>query len=174
MLHIKYKKGKRGMTLLEFVIDLVIGILCALIILYLITLVYGIFFSGKEKEEAIQTLSAIEERTSKLSLGETDKEVPLKVPAGDYLLSFENGVNSGKKDILPQTFCADANCLCVCKSKKIFGFIKVSVDCQKLECKIFNNPNPFKENGNDLDIKIPQEKLIQITNSGTFFNVEIK
>lgn len=170
-------KPKGGFTLnLEFLLDLLLGILLGLVLLYLITLIYGIFFSGKEKAEAIQTLNSIEENVKSLGLEQTAK-LPLVVPTGQYLLSFEWGVNSEKKEILPQTFCADANCLCVCKSVKRFGFIETSIDCRKnAECRVFSRP--FKENGKDLYIKIPQKNLIEITNYKTgdygFFNVAKK
>lgn len=166
--------NKRGFALnLEFLLDLLLGILLGLVLLYLITLIYGIFFSGKEKAEAIQTLNSIQENVKSLGL-EQPVKLPLVVPIGQYLVSFEKGVNSEKKEILPRTFCSDANCLCVCKPVKLFGFIETSIDCRKnAECKVFIQP--FKETGKDFYIKIPQKNLIEITNYKTgdygFFNV---
>lgn len=165
---------KRGMTLLEFVTDLIIGLICALILIYLLSLVYGIFFGGKEKAEALQTVNSIDDKTKTLAT-EEPKPLSLQIPRGWYLVSFENGMNSEKKGIAPQTICANANCVCVCKPKKVLFVFDNSADCQKSAvCKIFIRP--FKESGKDLYIKIPRQ--IEITSYKTgdyeFLDIERK
>ena len=166
------KNSKRGTTLLEFVIDLVIGILCALIIIYLVTLIYAIFFEGKDKGLALETLSSVEKTAQSLNIDES-RVMLLKVPEW-YLVSFEKGVGL-KKEILPPPSCADANCLCLCKPIKMLGVIDTSADCRKnAECKIF--VRPFKEGGKDLYFKLPQEIKVTSIQTGDygFFEVERK
>lgn len=162
--------NKRGFQItLDFVIDLIIGVLCALIIIYLGTLLYSMFFSGKEKDMAMQTLISLEEKTKEL--GGSSPRIALEVPRGWYLVSFEKGVNSDKKDILPQMFCADSNCACVCKPTKLLGIIQTSVDCRKIAaCRIFIQP--FKQNGKDVYIKI-ENTMVEIADYGGFFNLNI-
>lgn len=152
-------KEKRGLTLLEFVIDLIIGIICALLLFYVFSIMYGIFFGGKDKALAQDTLANIGNSIS--GIEKEGEEIILKVPRGWFLLSFEKGENSEKENVLPQTFCADGNCLCICKPTKIIGLIQTSVDCRKdAACSKFSLP--FKENGKDLYIKIPVKDNIKI------------
>ncbi len=167
-------KHKGGFTFnLEFLLDLLLGIILGLVILYFIVIIYGFFYSGKEKEMAGQTLASIEQEINKLEIDGNPGKLLLEVPRGWYLVSFEKGGNSNKKEILPQTSCADESCLCICKPEKIIGLIDKSADCRKnAECRVFK---PFKENGKDLYIKIPQKNPIEITRHKTgdyeFFDV---
>ncbi|MFH1248817.1 MAG: hypothetical protein V1660_01560 [archaeon] len=160
---------KRG-DLLKFVINLLIGIFCVIILLYLFSGLLSILFPGKaqQKLQAQGTIDEIYSKVDNLEIGKS-AEVMIYSPEGFYLMGFatKGGLTDYPLKLPPA--CINSDCLCVCQ----WAVRDSKRDCIKnAACKSFDLPFFDNERG-DLDIRIIKETLI-ITKGEKFFTVAEK
>src|SRR3989338_8074215 len=123
------------MQLLKFVINLIIGILCAIPLLYLMSVITSILLSSELAQQKLQAeglLDNIYAKASTTALGKETADIMLTAPRGWKLVS------SGKErenKLEVQNKCKEGECLCVCNA----GLIKT--DCIKnVICRASEKP----------------------------------
>ena len=157
-------KDKRG--LVKFVVNLIIGLICFVILFYLFAALLSVVFPfyTEQKLQAKGMIESIYEGVNALPV-DGSKDILVYAPQGWHLMGFDKS----KKDYnikLPPA-CNNRNCLCICQ----WGV--TTRDCLKNAfCKDFEKP--FFWEGKDLDIRIVKTNL-KFTNKELFFDVrEIK
>jgi|GEM_PF-6040124 hypothetical protein len=155
-------KDKEG--LLRFVINLIIGTICFVILFYLLSSLLSVIFPfySQQRMQAQGTIDDIYEKTSLLAT-EANKEILLYAPQGWHLMGFSKEKRGENKIALPPA-CNEQNCLCICQ----WGL--TTKDCMKnAACKAFEKP--FFKEGKDIDMRIAKT-VIKVTGKSEFFDVE--
>ena len=116
------KRGRQGLTLLEFVIDLIIAAIVLIILFYLASVFLGIWFNQTKLDQAQGELDEVYNNIAELGLEKT-VIITLTVPKDWHLLSLDKEgtrrkeLNIGK---LPPV-CDAQDCLCICRKIKQKG-----------------------------------------------------
>lgn len=151
--------NKRGLSLsLNFVIELIIAVICVLILYMLAFALWSIVFPNQnELNQAKGQLNTLYQEISNIPF-ESKIDFVLVAPGGWHLVSF------GKEPspIKVQELCKNENCLCICRK----GLI--TIDCaKKAVCRVIDKP--FLENGEYVNIEIMSK--IEITNKGESYDI---
>jgi hypothetical protein len=147
--------NKRADTLLKFVIDLLIGAICVVILFFLFSSIMNIFFHSEEKEKAQETLNRL---AQSLIITEEDSSTNFlfTVPKSWWFVSISKSITPNEPKIVSyDKKCITSDCICICR-KGLVG-----LDCNKnAVCLIVSRP--FTDIDNQLvsfEIKILSMKI---------------
>lgn len=145
---------KRGLTLLETVLDIIIAIIVIIILFYAISAILGIFFGGKQELQAEGQLENIMKSVNAAKLSDGKFGFLLQNPAGWRLVSFVNGENA---EVEKSLLCGASNCICLCPDPLLS-----KPNCQKGQCKILDLPIYFNGVAANVEIQIKNMCLQKI------------
>ncbi len=126
-------RNKRGMTLLKFVFNLIVGLILAGVLLFFFVSIAGMFFYGQEKLQASGQIDAII-RALEEAKKEGSSPLFLLAPKGWYVVAFDiDGNRHFNADQVP-TICKGKNCVCICRHR-------IRIDCIKAGyCRVIDKP----------------------------------
>ncbi len=165
------KRDKRGLEIsLNFIIGVIIGILCVIPLLYLGSTLMDIFFSSpQEVLQAQGTLDLLQNSIEPLYIDEsTSQPLLIYAPAGWWLLGFDKEsktyVGMFDKEVEPSKECEKKICACICKD---------AADCTKNSvCKEIEKP--LITNHKNIAMQIQKYGTqLKITNKEKAYGVEI-
>jgi len=165
--------SKRGMTLLQFIVNLVIGIVCLIIIFTLFSAILNIFFFANEKQKAEATISRLAQYLQTTDEGQSINFL-FYVPKGWWFVSISDGKYSAilNRALKPERIdakckVAKSNCICICRDG--FGFWN-GLDClsgRNAYCEVTSRP--FIKDGDLFAFKIQLEALTIIKKKEAYF-----
>ena len=151
------KEDKRGLTLLKFIQDLVIGIICLIILFSLLSAIMNIFFFSDEKQKAQATIDRLAQYLEITPEGGSTSFL-FSVPKNWWFVSISNGVYADYIKLSGiDKKCAGKNCICICRDG--FGFLN-NIDCsggRNSVCEIVSRP--FFMDGKPFAFKITLASL---------------
>jgi len=130
------RSERRGLTLLETVLDIIIALIIIIILFYATTAIYGLFFGEKQHLQARGQLDDIIKAVNNAKLSGEKYGFMLQNPRGWKFVSFVNGENA---DAEKSFLCGTENCICLCPKPLLR-----KPNCNKGQCKVIDAPLYFE------------------------------
>ncbi len=152
-------KSKKGFLLGEYTLKMIIGVLCVLLLLYLLFVFYSSFTDKQNFQRAEATLESLSEKMVDAKSGAVS--LPLLEPNGWKLISYSG---AEKPEACTST------CICLC-ADRIRDKWKIGQD-QIDKCDVRGVCKNFDDKINDFNIKIRVEVDIEYKNGGYIIKEE--